>query len=84
MTVSNPPVNAQHSHLRAYLAGTGATGSLIAGAAVTLLSLGAFLAFNGNLPFGSSDGDGSAYVGSGSGGGAAASARRPARAGAPF
>ena len=63
MTAGNPPVDAQFSHLRAYLAGTGATGALIAGAAVVLLSLGAFFAFSGHLPFGGSDNNGSAYVG---------------------
>src|SRR4051812_41217234 len=51
------------SHLRAYLAGTGATGSLIAGATVVFLSLAAFVAFHG-MPFGNSGGSfGSAYVG---------------------
>jgi len=50
------------SHLRAYLAGTGATSSLIAGATVVFLSLAAFVAFNG-VPFGNSGGNfGSAYV----------------------
>jgi hypothetical protein len=71
MAASNPPVNAQLSHLRAYLAGTGATGALIAGAAVVLLSLGAFLAFSGHLPFGGSDNNGSAYLGPNPGGAAA-------------
>jgi hypothetical protein len=52
------------SHLRAYLAGTGATSSLIAGAMVVFLSLAAFVAFHG-VPFGNSGGSfGSAYVSS--------------------
>src|SRR5919197_1587639 len=41
------------SHARAYLAGTGVTGALIAGALVVFLSLAAFVAFKG-LPFGGS------------------------------
>jgi hypothetical protein len=54
-------------HLRAYLAGAGATGALIAGAAIVLLSLATFLAFSG-LPFGASAGDsGNAYLRHGSG-----------------
>src|SRR5438034_11389754 len=54
------------SHFRAYLAGTGATGSLIAGTVVVFLALAAFVAFRG-LPFGSSGGSsGNAYVGVGS------------------
>jgi hypothetical protein len=39
------------THLRAYLAGTGATGALIAGAVVVFLSLATYVAFNG-IPFG--------------------------------
>jgi len=51
------------SHARAYLAGTGATGALIAGAAIVLLSLAAIVAFKG-MPFGGSGGNaGTAYVG---------------------
>ena len=60
----NPNPAARSSHLRAYLAGTGATGSLIAGAMVVFLSLAAFVAFNG-VPFGGSGGGlGSARLGS--------------------
>jgi hypothetical protein len=51
------------SHARAYLAGTGATGALIAGAAIVLLSLAGILAVKG-MPFGGSGSNaGSAYVG---------------------
>ena len=39
------------THLSAYLAGIGATGSLTAGAVVVFLSLATFVAFKG-LPFG--------------------------------
>jgi len=61
-------------HARAYLAGTGATGALIAGATVVLLSLAAFVAFNG-MPFGGSGGSsGSAYVGAKATGPSAAAA----------
>src|SRR5919201_4396940 len=62
MIDSQPHATTRLSHFRAYLAGTGATGSLIAGAMVIFLSLAALVAFRG-LPFGSSGGDfGSAYV----------------------
>jgi hypothetical protein len=39
------------AHLRAYLAGVGATSSLTAGAVVAFLSMATFVAFNG-VPFG--------------------------------
>jgi hypothetical protein len=69
------------SHARAYLAGTGATGALIAGAALVLLSLAAFVAFKG-MPFGGSgSSSGSAYVGAEASGPAATAAT--ALAGAP-
>lgn len=45
-------------NLRAYLAGTGATGALIAGALVAFLTVGALVAFNG-FPLGGDDADGS-------------------------
>jgi hypothetical protein len=45
-------------NLRAYLAGTGATGALIAGAVVAFLSIGAFVAFDG-FPLGGDDASGS-------------------------
>lgn len=68
------------SHLRAYLAGTGATGSLIAGTVVAFLSLAAFVAFHG-MPFANSGGSfGSAYVGSGAVGAPEAAARSLAAA----
>jgi hypothetical protein len=38
-------------HLRAYLAGTGATGALVAGVIIVFLSLATFVAFKG-MPFG--------------------------------
>ena len=44
------------SHLRAYLAGTGATGALIAGVVVVFLSVAAFVAFKG-APFGGAGDD---------------------------
>ena len=45
-------------NLREYLASTGATGALIAGAVVAFLSAGALVAFNGS-PLGGEDADGS-------------------------
>lgn len=42
--------------IRSYLAGTGASGSLVAAAVVALLSVAAFVAFDG-LPFGTSERD---------------------------
>jgi hypothetical protein len=58
-------------HLRAYLAGAGATAALTAGALVVFLSLAAFVAFNG-FPFGGfGDGDGEAFLGSSPSGAAA-------------
>src|SRR5436189_449560 len=63
MIDTHPQPTTRLSHLRAYLAGTGATGSLIAGTVVVLLSLAAFVAYKG-LPFGNSGGSfGSAYLG---------------------
>jgi hypothetical protein len=51
------------THLRAYLAGTGATGALVAGALVVFLSLATYVAFNG-IPFGGSGGNSdTSYVG---------------------
>jgi hypothetical protein len=44
-------------NLRAYLAGTGATGALIAGAVVAFLSIGAIVAFDG-FPLGGDDASG--------------------------
>lgn len=44
------------THLRAYLAGTGATGALIAGALIVFLSLATYVAFNG-IPFGGNGGN---------------------------
>ena len=53
----------RHSHLRAYLAGVGATAALTAGVLAAFLSLAAFMAFEG-LPFGrSSEGPGLTYLG---------------------
>ena len=69
-------------HLRAYLAGAGATGALIAGAATVLLSVATFLGFNG-LPFGGSGGQsGNAYLQSGAGAPAATAAALSAAPGA--
>jgi len=45
-------------NLREYVAGTGATGALIAGAVIAFLSVGALVAFDG-LPLGGDDADGS-------------------------
>ena len=45
-------------NLREYIAGTGATGALIAGAVIAFLSVGALVAFNG-LPLGGDDASGS-------------------------
>lgn len=70
------------SHRGAYLAGTGATGALIAGAVVVFLSLAAFLAFKG-FPFGGSGGDeGNVYVGANAGAPEAAAAALAAAPGA--
>ena len=49
------PATPRSTHLRAYLAGTGATGALIAGGVIVFLSLAAFVAFKG-IPFGGSGG----------------------------
>jgi len=62
------------THLRAYLAGTGATGALIAGAVIVFLSLATFVAFNG-IPFGGNgDSSGNSYLGVRAGGTPAAAA----------
>jgi len=62
------------ANLRAYLAGSGATGALIAGAVVIFLAVGAFVAFSG-MPFGGSGGgEGSASLRGQTAGGAPASA----------
>jgi hypothetical protein len=45
-------------NLRAYLAGTGATGALIAGAVIAFLTVGALVAFDGSI-FGGDDASGS-------------------------
>src|SRR5436305_9892680 len=64
MIDTHPQPTTRLSHFRAYVAGTGATGSLIAGAVIVFLSLAAFVAFKG-LPFGNAGGSfGSAYIGS--------------------
>jgi hypothetical protein len=64
MIATHPQATTRLNHFRAYLAGTGATGSLIAGAVVVFISLAAYVAFHG-MPFGGSGGSlGSAYVGS--------------------
>ena len=55
-TLTETQPTSRISHARAYLAGTGATGALIGGSALVLLSLAAFVAFNG-LPFGSFGGN---------------------------
>jgi hypothetical protein len=69
-------------HLRAYLAGAGATGALVAGAAIVLLSVATFLGFNG-LPFGGSGGEsGNAYLRSAAGVPAATAAALGAAPGA--
>jgi hypothetical protein len=56
------------SHVRAYLAGTGATGALIAGAVVVFLAIAAWVAFNGFPLGGSGTDEGSASIGTGSAG----------------
>jgi hypothetical protein len=62
------------THLRAYLAGTGATGALVAGAVIVFLSLATFVAFKG-IPFGGSgDNSGNSYLGVEAGGTPAAAA----------
>lgn len=48
----------RNGNLRTYLAGTGATGALIAGAIVAFLSVGAIVAFDG-FPLGGDDAEGS-------------------------
>jgi len=72
-TVSHAESTPHHSHLRAYLAGTGAGGALIAAALVAFLSLAAFLAFNGFEFARSGEDAGTVYQGA-SGGGAPAQA----------
>ena len=53
-------------NLRAYLASTGATGALVAGAIVAFLSVGALVAFNGN-PLGGDDASGTVGLAEGPG-----------------
>jgi hypothetical protein len=73
---------APRSHLRAYLAGTGATTVLIAAALIAFLSLAAFLAFKG-LPFGGSGSErGNAFLGSQAGAPEAAATALAAATGA--
>lgn len=80
MIDTQPQATTGLSHLRAYLAGTGATGSLIAGSVVAFLSLAAFVAFHG-MPFANSGGSfGNAYIGSGAVGAPEAAARALAAA----
>src|SRR3954453_15004487 len=56
------------THLRAYLAGTGATGALVAGILIVFLSLATFVAFKG-IPFAGDGGNsGSSFVGVRTGG----------------
>src|SRR6476619_4796531 len=63
-TASAPRLGHLRVHLRAYLAGVGATPALTSAALVAFLSLATFVAFTG-VPFGgSSVGGGSAYLGS--------------------
>jgi hypothetical protein len=74
-TLSETQTQAPRSpHLRAYLAGTGATGALIAGAVIVFLSLATYVAFNG-IPFGGNGGNsGNTFVGVQTGGTPAAAA----------
>src|SRR3954449_8935062 len=64
MTAPDPrQTDRSPTHLRAYLAGTGATGALIAGAVIVFLSLATYVAFNG-IPFGGNGGNSSTrYLG---------------------
>ena len=52
-------VGPAHANMRAYLAGTGATGALIGGALIVFLALAAFVAFNGLPLAGQGTGEGS-------------------------
>lgn len=61
------------TNFRAYLAGTGATGALVAGALVAFLSVAAFVSFKG-LPIGGSGSSSNTVVLSGGGAPAAAAA----------
>ncbi|MGI9019436.1 MAG: hypothetical protein ACR2G3_01835 [Solirubrobacterales bacterium] len=54
-------------NLRAYLAGTGATGALVVGALVAFLSVGALVAFDG-FPLGGDDASGQVSLAEGPGG----------------
>jgi hypothetical protein len=56
-------------NLRAYLAGTGATGALVGGAVVVFLAATAFVAFNG-FSLGGDDADGQVAIGTDTGAGA--------------
>ena len=58
-TASTPRFRQPRGHLRAYLAGVGATTALTSGALVVFLSLATFVAFKG-LPFGGSSDGGAA------------------------
>src|SRR4051794_25447707 len=56
------------THLRAYLAGTGATGALVGGIVIVFLSLATFVAFKG-IPFAGDGGNsGTSFVGVRTGG----------------
>ena len=73
-TASAPRLVQPRTHLRAYLAGTGATAALTSGALVVFLSVATFVGFKG-LPFGGSSHDaGAAYLGSPAGGAPTAAA----------
>jgi hypothetical protein len=79
-TVTHTQTVPRMTHLRAYLAGTGATGALIGGAIVVFLSLAAFVTFKG-MPFGASgDNQGSTYLGSNPGSSAVSAPRAAAAA----
>ena len=81
-TASTPRFRQPRGHLRAYLAGVGATTALTSGALVVFLSLATFVAFKG-LPFGGpGGGGGAAYLGANAGAPAAAGAALRAAASA--
>lgn len=69
-------------NLRAYLAGTGATGALIAAAVLAFLTVGAIVAFNG-FPLGGNDAEGSVSLADQPGGIAPESAAAALGAAAP-
>lgn len=66
MTAATHTETVPPGNIRAYLAGTGATAALVAGALVVFLSLAAFVGFKG-LPFGGSSERGDLYLGSNAG-----------------